>query len=119
MPPSRRVRALVSIGRYSAQYLRLLERWYWAAGVDGFEEVLLPVACAVAQASPKRYGPCRMSALSSGAGVRSHRMASHFQYRPVFPCETYAAALDQGTRELWHPVKERGCVVGRLGLGEV
>ena len=57
-----------------------------------------------------------MGALSSGAGVRSHHMASRFQYRPAVGCAEYVAALARHTNELWHPVKERACVVHYLGL---
>ena len=32
-------------------------------------------------------------------------------------CAEFAAALAKGSNELWHPVKERGCVVQQLGLG--
>ena len=53
-PPPRRVRALVSVGRYSRRFLELLWRWYWSTGVVGFEEILLPVACAAAAANPRR-----------------------------------------------------------------
>ena len=113
VPPSRRLRALVSVGRYSTRFLHLLRRHYWNTAV-GFEEILLPVACAAAAANVRRFGPCTMSALSSGAGVTSHRMASHFQYRPAFACTEFRSALAAQTNELWHPIKERSCVADYL-----
>jgi len=116
VPEVRRLRALVSIGRYSSRFLHLLRRWFWSRGIVGFEEILLPVACASAAANVWRYGPCTMAALSSGSGVRSHHLASHFQYRPVIPCDEFVVALAASTNELWHPVKERECVVDHLLL---
>jgi len=116
--PARRLRALVSIGRYSRRFLRLLETFYWKRGIVGFEEVLLPVACTAAAANPRRFHGrnCSLSALSSGAGLRSHRVATHFQYRPVYPCADFLAALLQQTNELWHPVKDRECIADHLRL---
>jgi len=40
----------VSAGRYSRRFIRLLYTHYWRRGRAGYEEILLPTACARAGA---------------------------------------------------------------------
>ena len=121
VPPARRVRSLVSIGRYSTRFLRLYGARFWVRGIAAYEEIGLPVACTNESLSivttagalthpPRLPGGCDMAAFSAGAGVRNLKLAPHFQYRPAIACAEYADALRRGTNELWHPVKDRSCL---------
>ena len=76
-----------------------------------YEEILLPVACAGA-------GPthCQLGAWSHGIGLLSVRLATHFRFRPEHSCEDFVDALADESGDIWHPVKQRGCIVEALGL---
>uniref|UniRef100_A0A7S4F3N6 Protein xylosyltransferase n=1 Tax=Chrysotila carterae TaxID=13221 RepID=A0A7S4F3N6_CHRCT len=117
VPMSKRVHSLVSIGRYSHKFLKMVRRRYWQQGLTGYEEILLPVACATAGGSAKRRAEaCEMAALSPGAGVRNLHLAKHFRYRPEFTCEEFLQSYRRQENVLWHPVKNASCLADSLGL---
>ena len=76
------------------------------AGRVGYEEITLPTTCAVAGTSA-----CTMESFSARAKIRS---AKRCVFRPVWPCTSFLRARGEQTHELWHPVKNRSCVVDWL-----
>ena len=123
--PEHRLWGLVAVGRYSLSFLRLMER-KWSAGVIGYEEVLLPTACANAT----RDGSCTLLTLSPtyhyygrhsvGGGSRRNAGpgASHVRFRPEWSCDAFVAARHRGVPEFWHPVKRRECYANYLDGNE-
>ena len=80
---------------------------YWVAGRVGYEELLLPVACL--RSSGFR---CKLGAFAAGSGVPSLQLGSaHLRNRPEHECADFASALARTTNELWHPVKDRSCLL--------
>lgn len=120
LPPSRRLFSLVSAGRYSPRFLRLLTL-LWRRGVVGYEEILLPVACSTAfrYHSIFKGDTCTMAAFSAGAGVTSLSLATaalmgckaSFRFRPEVECAEFVEARRNEQNQLWHPVKERACIL--------
>lgn len=87
IPPSRRVWSLVCLGRYSFRFLMLLER-LWTHGTIGYEELLIPIACTMAQnCSLEEMG----SGLQASNGVSVN--ASRVRFRPVWSCEEFLDAV--------------------------
>ena len=117
VPAKNRRHSLVSVGRYSLPFLKHLLAAYWEQGSTGYEELLLPVACQTAydrhvQGKPGGF-KCVLGAFGPGGGVASlfNASANHIRYRPEVECAEVAAAVAQRTNELWHPVKNRACLV--------
>jgi len=130
LPTAKRLFSLVSAGRFSLRFLRLLAL-LWRRGVVGYEELLLPAACLTAGKHMSMFRDaraCRMAAFSAGAGVPSLSLASgrchdtddsvcasrcrhiSFRYAPEMACGSFLQALQLRQNQLWHPVKERGCL---------
>ena len=109
VPAALRVYSLVSIGRYSSRFLASMAR-RWAQGVIGYEEISLPVTCAMlnhtAGRSPHGW-PCRLGHFTSTRSITPN----HFRFRPDHPCDDFLAARQQSEGDVWHPVKERRCFV--------
>ena len=105
---------------YSTRFLRLLTL-LWRRGVVGYEEILLPVACATAfkYHSLFKGDSCTMAAFSAGAGVPSLLLATpalmsckaSFRFRPEVECADFVEARRQEQNQLYHPVKERACIL--------
>ena len=96
--------AMVSIGRYSRRFVLTLMQRHWEAGLAGFEEILLPMACANASSG------CVLTHFNARTSVSSAK----FRYRPPWRCAEYVAARRRRTYEIWHPVKTRDCVASFL-----
>ena len=81
VPPSKRVWSLVSIGRYSIRFLRVMQA-IWEAGILGYEEILLPMACtATGRCSTARSNGIIASHrihLYTSHHIPSHPVASHY-----------------------------------------
>ena len=103
VPRSEWVYSLVSIGRYSMRFMRVMAS-KWAAGVAGYEEILLPLSC-----TPRSN--CTRSSFSRlhAAGWRKSRVNEAFRYRPEWSCDSFLRAAASHSGELWHPVKTRAC----------
>lgn len=119
VPRERQVWSLVSAGRYSTRFLDYLDE-LWRLGVAAYEEILFPVACL-------HYLPgCTIDAFnpefwSKPVGMFGLCDWGRFRYEPTWPCEDFVAEYgehrafaDNGSLALWHPVKERGCMVDHL-----
>jgi hypothetical protein len=111
VPTDKRVWSLVSIGRYSRRMLDLMST-RWEAGAVGFEEITLPVTCLMAEG-------CELGHLGTWAQIRgavsptgggNALLPARFRLSPSWSCDTYLEARLGATGEIWHPVKERGCV---------
>ena len=105
MPPARRMWSLVSIGRFSR---RFVSRWLadrYNAGDIGYEEIFLPTICAAAAG-------CRLAEFGRGAGTLGHQLI----YRPGWSheCAQTLEALRDCQNRLWHPAKDRNCLVDYL-----
>jgi hypothetical protein len=102
VPHDHQLAALVSVGRYSTSFLRLM-RDKWDAGIIGYEEILLPTTCQTAL-------QCKLAPFGTKAkvGVR------HIRYRPAYSCEQFLEAHIADAGELWHPVKNRSCFASWL-----
>ena len=115
VPANERLHSLVSIGRFSLRFLRLMKTRYWATGCTGYEELLLPVACKTASRGAGGF-LCKLGAFGSNPWspweVPSLGIArmDHFRNRPEHTCSVFANALARTTNELWHPVKDRACL---------
>ena len=96
--------ALVSIGRYSLAFLRDLMAPQWRQGAICYEEVSLATTC---KGSPG----CTLKSLDEAFEVRP------LQYRPMKSCDQLCSRVAHelrhwcGRPELWHPVKERECLL--------
>jgi len=108
LPQRERVFSLVSLGRYSRLFLRLMAE-SWAAGVSGYEEITLPARCL-----PRNR--CKRTSFTALAHRRlanstSHLSTSFFRYNPCWKCDAFlrAAAAYNSRQQLWHPVKSREC----------
>ena len=109
VPPEKRLMSLVPIGRYSRSFLNGTMAHRWAAGRIGYEEITIPTTCATSQTA------CSMESMHVTAKIRS---AKRCVYRPVWNCSDYLRARQQRTNELWHPVKDRTCLVEWLDRGQ-
>lgn len=97
IPQAHQASALVCVGRFSSNFLRIMER-KWLAGVIGYEEILLPTSCISAR-------DCEVAPF----GLRAKIGVRHIRFRPTFDCNDFLQALRAETGELWHPVKNRSC----------
>lgn len=93
--------AMVSIGRFSRRFILEVMAPLWTAGLAGFEEALIPMACANLSG-----GACTLARFGAQSSVSDAR----FAYRPPWRCAEYVSARKRRTHELWHPVKTRECV---------
>jgi len=123
--PAGRLWSLVSLGRYSRDFVRMMTRQFWSQGILGYEEILLPFACKTASIMQPTglLRRCRFAAFFPGAGVQSVQTAngsrlagSWFRYRPYISCSAF---LEQRQRReggcvLAHPVKERECIADAI-----
>ena len=109
IPPERIAWSLVSIGRYSATFLRHHMASRWAEGMAGYEEILLPTSCLSSS-------HCRLAAFNGWESVSANHVVfrvNHYGEKPRYwHCSEYLEALNtkDGTLELWHPVKDRSCL---------
>ena len=75
------------------------------------EEIFLPVTCKwlarLAINGSARGWPCRVAAFHQARSIS----ADHFRFRPDHACEDFLNARGNGTADVWHPVKLRGCFV--------
>lgn len=101
VPTNKRFMSLVCLGRYSSAFLLQTMGQRWATGVLGYEEISLSTSCAVDSS-------CQMESLWRRSKVKT---AKHCLYRPVWECSRFLAARAAENQELWHPVKNRSCVV--------
>lgn len=108
IPAAQRLMSLVPIGRYSLRFLNItMAGAWWARGRIGYEEISLPTACASASSQEQ----CTLENFYTTAKIHS---AKRVIYRPVWECEAFLTARQQETHELWHPVKNRSCLVDWL-----
>lgn len=63
----------MSAGRYSRRFIRLLYTHYWRRGRAGYEEILLPTACARAGADSGANTPILTTSFSRPAAPTRHR----------------------------------------------
>lgn len=121
VPSSQRLMSLVPIGRYSRRFLHGPMARRWESGQVGYEEITLPTTCAMANGSmvdgvigsyaPDGAASCTVESMHVNAKIHS---AKRVVYRPVWECAPLVAARVQRTRELWHPIKNRTCLVAWL-----
>jgi hypothetical protein len=119
VPMDKHVFALVCVGRYSKHFLTNVMDNRWSQGIGGYEEVLLPTTCL-------NTTGCRLSQFSGWTNVAGN----HVRFRVNDPsptggptprkweCKEYldSRKLKGGTLDLWHPVKDRGCIFEYLGI---
>ena len=120
VPASAHVFALVCVGRYSRKFITELMTLKWAEGVVGFEEILIPTACLNATS-------CTLVQFDGRESVAAH----HVKFRVLEPspltgapgpraweCGEFLQARGRlsstRTLDLWHPVKDRTCVLSAL-----
>ena len=118
LPRSDWAYSLVSVGRYSLNFLALLAA-RWRRGELGYEEVFLLNTCVLAApACTYRTFSNQRTDMNVGkrrAQAHSH-VGDHFRYRPQWECAEFLHNYTAGraTGELWHPVKNRSCWVAYL-----
>jgi len=103
VPARKRHMSLVSFGRYSGTFLRVLAR-QWEVGAVGYEEISLPTWCALSD-------HCSMESFWQRSHIKS---AKKCVWRPAWNCSAYLEARRRETQELWHPVKDRSCLQDAL-----
>ena len=101
VPTDKRFQSLVCLGRYSNSFLLDVMGPRWAVGLLGYEEISLPTSCATA-------GRCQMESLWKHSKIKT---AKRCLYRPVWDCSSFLAARVAQSNELWHPVKNRTCLI--------
>lgn len=103
--------SLVAIGRYSSRFLRAMAA-RWGAGVVGYEEILLPLTC-----STLGEPHCRMASWQEG-DWRTWREGGgerpHLHHANASGCAEFLEARVRASNALWHPVKNRSCLVSWL-----
>mmetsp|Transcript_45153 Transcript_45153/g.118482 ORF Transcript_45153/g.118482 Transcript_45153/m.118482 type:complete len:316 (-) Transcript_45153:424-1371(-) len=106
IPMEKRFMSLVSLGRYSNTFLQRTMGTRWTDGQLGYEEISLPTSCAM-----DVKARCTMESLWKRSKVKT---AKRCIYRPVWECASFLAARKAHNQELWHPVKDRTCLVAWL-----
>ena len=107
LPRSNWAYSLVSVGRYSLNFLALLAA-RWRRGELGYEEVFLLNTCVLAApACTYRTFSNQRTDMNVGkrrAQAHSH-VGDHFRYRPQWECAEFLHNYTAGraTGELWHP----------------
>ena len=81
----------------------------WAAGVAGYEEILLPMSCTASDGCVRGSFHHMHS-----RGWRQTHVSDYFRYRPDWGCGVFLKSAAAHTQELWHPVKHRECWVEYL-----
>lgn len=122
-PPSKRIWSIVVVARYSRRMMDLLTG-SWHAGLIGYEEMSVPMMCLTApNCKLSQFGrPGYISGeLSGNEPWAVHPDAPNFangafyssrvQFRPEWSCGEFLAARANGTNELFHPVKDRSCLL--------
>ena len=100
VPPRQRVWSLVSLARYSTRFIvEMMPRRWRESGRVIYEEIGLPVTCLTTrQCSLAHFG------YHSALGKR-------IRYSPEWRCQSFLRSREQCWHELWHPVKDRRCLV--------
>jgi len=119
LPRSEWCKSLVAIARYSMRFMAHMTA-LWLRGTLGYEELFLPTQCVLLG----HHGACRLKSLHNVTRRSSLRAfpASDteappigrpevFRYRPEVQCDDVARATTRDTRELWHPLKRRECLL--------
>ena len=107
--------ALVSVGRYSIHFIRNIIGPRWAAGMLGYEEILLPTVCLNTTGCVlAHFHPWRSVAGGRVVFRISKLPEPKYELRGTvingsFPCSDFLRARLVPTFELWHPVKNRSC----------
>ena len=91
--------ALVSIGRYSKRFITDFMLRSWATGVVAYEEIGIPVICVTEPG-------CTLASFPKGAPL-----GAHIRYKPTYQCEEALRARMRCRNEIWHPVKDRACLI--------
>jgi hypothetical protein len=117
VPAGNRVFALVCIGRYSRSFLLGTMVRRWERGVVGYEEILLPTTCLNSTG-------CKLSGFNGWENAAGNHVTFRVADKCVrnnctgrfWDCEEYLhdRRLKNGTLDLWHPVKERGCLLDEI-----
>ena len=119
LPRNEWCKSLVAIARYSMRFMAHMTA-LWLRGTLGYEELFLPTQCVLLG----HHGACRLKSLHNVTRRSSLRAfpASDteappigrpevFRYRPEVQCDDVARATTRDTRELWHPLKRRECLL--------
>jgi len=123
-PPNKRLWSIVVIGRYSRRMMNLLSG-SWEAGLVGYEELSVPMmclqasGCTVGQLGAPGYVDGELTSRPSSLKpfpanpnyANGFYYSSKVQFRPDWTCAEYLAARANGTHELFHPVKDRSCLL--------
>jgi len=119
--PAKRVFALVCVGRFSRRFLEKIMTPKWADGTVGYEEILLPTICL-------NTTGCTLAQFSGWDNVAGNHV--RFRVTEASPsgmlgprhweCQEFLQArrTKGGTLDLWHPVKDRACVLDALDQEE-
>lgn len=107
VPLSKHAYALVCIGRYSRRFLRELLLPRWESGLLGYEEIVMPTLCL------NTSSVCSFARMSTWHSVS----ARHVHFKPKWRCSDFLAAMENGTLSLWHPLKDRDCLLDWLDAG--
>lgn len=118
LPRSAWCKSLVAIARYSMRFMAHMTT-LWLRGTLGYEEVFLPTQCVLlgndACHLKSLHNVTRRSALrafpASDQDAPPIGRPEVFRYRPEVACDDVARATARNTRELWHPLKRRECLL--------
>ena len=104
----------------------------WDAGLVGYEELSIPMIClATTGCTVSQFGS-RATIEREISGIRDYVKpypmennfanglfySSRVQFRPGWTCAEYLAGRNNDTHELWHPVKDRTCLLRDGPVGD-
>lgn len=102
VPKAKWAWSLVSIGRYSRRYITDIMPRSWTSMGVAYEEISIPVSCLMETG-------CTLASFRKGSPL-----GAHIRYQPVYRCQEALRARMRCENEIWHPVKDRECLIDFL-----
>ena len=99
VPKAKWAWSLVSIGRYSRRYITDIMPRSWTSMGVAYEEISIPVSCLMETG-------CTLASFRKGSPL-----GAHIRYQPVYRCQEALRARMRCENEIWHPVKDRECLI--------
>ena len=99
VPKAKWAWSLVSIGRYSRRYITDIMPRSWTSMGVAYEEISIPVSCLMETG-------CTLASFRKGSPL-----GAHIRFQPRYRCQEALRARMRCKNEIWHPVKDRECLV--------
>ena len=91
--------SLVSIGRFSRRYITDIMPRSWASMGVAYEEISIPISCLMETG-------CTLASFRKGSPL-----GAHIRFTPIYRCHEALRARTRCRNEIWHPVKDRECLI--------